>query len=210
MSPEPFRRTYDQYCGVARALDVLGERWTLLIVRDLLPGPRRFGQLSEQIPGISSDLLTARLRMLQAHGVVERVETGGVGGGVTYSLTDAGQQLRPLIGELATIGLRWLEPPTHAPEHRDLAWALLTASLYVPSADVPAEPVIVAGTHDRFLLRRGHDHIDVSYSDRAVGAVPAPDEIAGDDDTMLAVLSGHLDLAASTLHVHGNRRTPRS
>ena len=66
------RRSYGQYCGLARALEIVGERWALLIVRDLLVGPRRFGQLQQGLPRIPSNILTTRLRELEEHGVVRR------------------------------------------------------------------------------------------------------------------------------------------
>ena len=71
-SPKPAGKRYEQYCAVARSLDVLGERWTLLVVRDLLMGPRRYTDLREALPGIATDLLTARLRTLEEAGYVQR------------------------------------------------------------------------------------------------------------------------------------------
>ena len=66
------RRTYDQYCGVARALEMLGERWTLLLVRELILGPRRFSDLLDGLPGIGTNILSARLKSLEADGIVRR------------------------------------------------------------------------------------------------------------------------------------------
>jgi len=206
MNSERSRRSYDQYCGVARALDVLGERWTLLIVRDLLPGPRRYGQLADHLPGIGTDLLTARLRLLEENGIVERLSTGGVGGGVTYRLTEVGEQLRPLIVELARAGLRWIEKPTESAAHRDVVWALLTVSIYLGADEVPAEPLGITGTHDHLLLERDGSAVSVRYCDRPHTGV----SLSGDDDSLLAVLSGHVDLRAADVTVHGNRRTAQS
>ena len=69
-------RSYNQYCALARALDVVGERWSLLIVRELLEGPRRFGELLEGLPGIATNLLTERLRSLEEAGVLARRPDG--------------------------------------------------------------------------------------------------------------------------------------
>ena len=69
-------RSYRQYCGLARALDVIGERWSLLIVRELLDGPRRYNELLEGLPGIATNLLTDRLRNLEADGVLRRLDDG--------------------------------------------------------------------------------------------------------------------------------------
>ena len=92
---------YDQYCGCARALDVVGDRWTLLIVRELLVRPARFSELRLGLPGIASNLLSARLKALQADGVVERRLADR---GVVYALTPWGHRLRRPLQELAAWG----------------------------------------------------------------------------------------------------------
>ena len=89
-------RDYGQYCGLARALDVVGDRWNLLIVRQLLIGPARFGELREGLPGIATNLLTDRLRDLESAGVVER-RLSDEANAITYALTDWGAQLREPI-----------------------------------------------------------------------------------------------------------------
>ena len=93
---------YQQYCGLARALDVVGDRWTLLIIRELLPGPRRFTDLIDGLPGISRKLLAERLRDLQAEGIVARRELPPPAARQVYELTDDGRDLAvamaPLIG----------------------------------------------------------------------------------------------------------------
>lgn len=96
------KRTYGQLCAVARALDVLGERWTLLVVRELLFGPRRFGELLEALPGIGPNLLSTRLKALGEGGVAKRVALPRAGG-VGYELTDAGRALDDVLLQLA----RW-------------------------------------------------------------------------------------------------------
>lgn len=102
-------RTYDQHCALALALDVIGDRWALLIVRDLFLGPRRFSQLLEGLPGIGTDILTARLRDLEAAGLVTRREEGRAR---WYELTGEGRALLPAMRELAIWGVRrFLAPP---------------------------------------------------------------------------------------------------
>lgn len=201
------KRSYQQYCGVARALDVLGERWTLLVVRDLLLGPRRFGELAAQLPGIGTDLLTARLRTLQDHGLVERHEVGGVGAGIEYALTPEGERLRPLIHELARVGFSWLDPPTESTDRFDLAWALSTASQYLDPTSVPATPLVIAGSTERFVLAADGDRVDVRYAHP--GEEPAAPVIAGADLDVLAVLTGHVPFAGAPLVVTGDRPTAR-
>jgi len=98
-------RVYGQYCGLARALDVVGDRWNLLIVRQLLIGPARFGELREGLPGIATNLLTDRLRDLESAGVVER-RLSGEANAITYALTEWGAQLREPIYAM----VRWSTP----------------------------------------------------------------------------------------------------
>lgn len=100
-------RTYSQYCSLARALDLVGERWTLLLVRDLLGGPRRYGELLEGLPGIGTNLLAARLRELGRLGLVERVRLPE-GRGRGYRLTAAGRELEDALVALARFGVRRL------------------------------------------------------------------------------------------------------
>lgn len=98
-------RDYGQYCGLARALDVVGDRWNLLIVRELLIGPARFGELRDGLAGIATNLLTDRLRNLEAAGVIER-RISDDANAITYSLTTWGAQLREPINAL----IRWSTP----------------------------------------------------------------------------------------------------
>jgi DNA-binding HxlR family transcriptional regulator len=105
------RKTYAQYCAVARALDVVGERWTLLIVRDLLMGPKRYTDLREGLPGIASDILTARLRTLEEAGFVRRRELPRPAPATVYELTEAASELRRAILALGQVGLATLGGP---------------------------------------------------------------------------------------------------
>jgi DNA-binding HxlR family transcriptional regulator len=93
-------RTYAQYCPIVRAVEVLGERWTILIVRELLNGVRRFNELSRGLPGLSRALLTRRLRQLEAAGLIVHAADGG------YDPTPAGEELRPVVAGLAEWGAR--------------------------------------------------------------------------------------------------------
>jgi DNA-binding HxlR family transcriptional regulator/putative sterol carrier protein len=99
------RRSYDQYCAVAKALDVIGERWTLLILRDLVHlGPRRFSDLRDGLPGIGANLLTQRLRRLEREGLIRRRRVAPPGASVVYELTELGAGLEPTIIELGRWG----------------------------------------------------------------------------------------------------------
>jgi DNA-binding HxlR family transcriptional regulator len=100
-------KTYNQNCGLAVALDILGDRWTLLIIRSLLLGPGRFGEIQAQLPGIGTNLLTDRLKSLVRRGVIEK-EQGQQGG---YLLTRKGESLRPMVCQLAHWGRDFLPLP---------------------------------------------------------------------------------------------------
>ena len=99
-------RSYDDPCGVARALDAVGERWALLVVRDLLLGPKRFTDLAAGLPGMSQNVLTQRLRELEEHGLVGRRVLGPPSGARVYELTDAGYELEDVVLALARWGSR--------------------------------------------------------------------------------------------------------
>jgi DNA-binding HxlR family transcriptional regulator len=101
------RRNYSQFCGLAHALDVVGERWTLLIVRELGSGPKRYMQLADTLTGIGTSLLATRMRQLEADGIVERrLARDQPGSTVLYALTDAGRELAEAVIPLAVWGAR--------------------------------------------------------------------------------------------------------
>jgi DNA-binding HxlR family transcriptional regulator len=102
------KRSYNQYCAVARGLDVIGDRWTLLLVRELLLGPKRYGDLLAASPGMGTNLLADRLREMEAGGLVERVTLPPPAGSAVYRLTDAGAALEPVLGALGRWGARFL------------------------------------------------------------------------------------------------------
>jgi DNA-binding HxlR family transcriptional regulator/putative sterol carrier protein len=103
-------RSYNQYCALARALDVVGERWTLLLVRELLLGPKRYGDLVTGLPGIGTNLLAGRLRALEHAGIVRRSTLPPPAGSRVYELTDLGRGLEPAVFALGRWGAHFLEP----------------------------------------------------------------------------------------------------
>ena len=132
-------KTYGQFCSVARALDLLGERWTLLVVRELLCGSRRFGEIHRGIPRISRTMLAARLRALVDAGVLERREGGG---GPEYGLTKAGLELAAVVRELGTWGQRWLPRDVPAP-HLDAEVLLWDVQRRTRRAALPRQPLVM-------------------------------------------------------------------
>jgi DNA-binding HxlR family transcriptional regulator/putative sterol carrier protein len=102
------RRSYDQYCAVARGLDVIGERWTLLIIRDLLLGPKRYKDLLDGLPGIGTNLLADRLHQMERLGLIERTVLPPPAGSTVYRLTEAGEALEPALMAIGRWGARFL------------------------------------------------------------------------------------------------------
>lgn len=105
------RRSYNQFCALAKSLDVLGKRWTLLIIRELLSGPKRYTDLREGLPGIGTNLLSSRLKMLQKQSVIEQTTLPPPAASDVYQLTGRGEALRPVIRELQKWGLGMLGTP---------------------------------------------------------------------------------------------------
>ena len=107
-------KTYDQYCTIATALDRVGDRWTLLILRELSFGEQRFTDLRTALPGIASNLLTDRLRDLEGVGLVEQVELPAPAARSVYRLTKDGVRIRPVLRALAKFGMPYLDAPSAA------------------------------------------------------------------------------------------------
>src|SRR5689334_7586258 len=133
-------KSYGQFCSIARSLDLLGERWTLLVVRELLCGSRRFGDIQRGIPRVSRTMLSARLRELLDAGVIERHDGAR---GPEYRLTTAGQELAAVVRELGTWGQRWLTRELHRDEldARVLLWDIQRR---VRRDALPERPLVVA------------------------------------------------------------------
>lgn len=129
-------KSYGQFCSIARALDLLGERWTLLIVRELLCGSSRFGDLRRGLPRISRTMLAARLRELLDARVIERDEPGP-----RYRLTAAGQELAAAVRELGAWGQRWL-PRDLPPEELDADALVWDMRRQVNLEALPSSPVL--------------------------------------------------------------------
>ena len=137
-------RTYGQFCPVARASELLAERWTPIIIRNLLNGCRSFGEIRQGAPGIPTALLTKRLDTLERHGIIER-ERLPVGRGWSYRLTEQGQDLKAVCEAMGQWGARWLEIEPH---HRDPAYVLWATTKLVDPGKLPDRTVVV-----RFELR---------------------------------------------------------
>ncbi len=104
-------KRYDHYCPIACALGLVGERWTLLVARELMNGPKRYTDLVDGLPGIGTNILAARLKDLEAAGLVSRHRLPPPAASTVYELTDSGRRLRPVLHELARFGARYMGPP---------------------------------------------------------------------------------------------------
>ncbi|WP_190081018.1 winged helix-turn-helix transcriptional regulator [Streptomyces longisporoflavus] len=191
MPPAPrSRRSYDQYCAAARALDAVGDRWTLLIVRELLAGPRRYTDLHADLPGVSTDVLASRLKDMEREGLTTRRRLPPPSAAYVYELTDRGRELLPVLRALADWGAPALEErgPTDAVRAHWFALPLLRGL-----TELGAEGVVgVRLDEGEFHVRVGGD--GVSYGD---GPAPeTPDALLVlDAEACVAVGRGVLTVA---------------
>jgi DNA-binding HxlR family transcriptional regulator len=163
------RRAYDQYCPIAHALDLVGERWALLVVRELMRGPKRYTDLAETL-GIGTNILAARLRDLEACGIVTKRTLPPPAASRVYELTDYGRELKGAIRELAIWGARSLGPPTAAD---DLFPGWLANAL-----DSVLAPIAPPG---RFEFRVGGDVASLVDGEARPGPVDQPDVVVEGD-----------------------------
>jgi DNA-binding HxlR family transcriptional regulator len=186
-------RSYDEYCSIAKTLDVVGDRWTLLIVRELaLRGGCRYTDLRNGLPGIASNLLAERLRELELDGVVAREEAPPPIATTLYHLTPRGEALRPVLDELMRWGLPLMaeQRPDDAVRSHWLAGAL---GLMLVDRQPDARPVTVElRTGDRPIVIEAHDGAVQTH----FGPAASPDAtLAGPPNPIMGVLLGLIGLA---------------
>lgn len=205
------KRSYGDACGIARALDVVGERWALMVVRELLLGPKRFTDLRAGLPHVSPDVLAQRLRDLEATGVVDHRRLPPPFAAQVYELTDSGRALEPVLIELGRWGGANAPPP-----HDDMCMSL---DAYIVSLRTLFDPERAGDFAARVELRLGEDRFRVAIADGHVdasrGELPDADAVIHSPDpvTLLEVLHGQRRLAdalaAGTLSIAGDRRKAR-
>lgn len=168
------KRSYAQFCPIARTMDVVGDRWTLLIVRELLTGAKRYTDLKAALGGMGSNLLAQRLRELEEAGIVRRADLPPPAARTVYELTARGLELEPVLAEIARFGLPYLDIPTEDepmnPGHVPLALRALVRTEELPdtsltiSLELDEEAwtlrVAPAGPHGRRLA--ASDRLDVA------------------------------------------------
>jgi DNA-binding HxlR family transcriptional regulator len=136
-------RSYGQYCSVAKALDVVGDRWTLLIIRELLlQGPCRYTDLRNGLPGIATNLLADRLHELEAAGLVSREEAAPPVATTLFQLTEAGAGLEPSLEALGAWGIRYMAEPAEGDEFRS-HWFTFPVELFLHDADPDGPPLSI-------------------------------------------------------------------
>ncbi|MBI4279670.1 MAG: transcriptional regulator [Armatimonadetes bacterium] len=182
---------YPQFCALARAAEIVGERWTLLVVRELLLGPKRFSDLRERLEGVSPSVLAERLERLEHFGLIRRTILDPPAASTVYELTDDGRNLEPVVEELVRWGARYMLPPRRG-ERLEPEWIYLAMRACARRGRAPACAFDV-----RMPGRRRDLVLHVAGGPRGTrvsrGSGPAAAAITGDARTMLGLMSGALD-----------------
>ncbi|WP_374943141.1 winged helix-turn-helix transcriptional regulator [Sphingomonas sp.] len=202
---EPTRRRYDDACGTALALDLVGERWSLLIVRELMFGPRRFGEVRANVPGVSANLLTQRLEGLEAAGIVRRRRLPSPANVQVYELTEWGLESEPIFEAM----VRWaLRSPAHDPS------LFLSPASLMMSLRALFDPARAGGWTARIGFRSSGDVFVGTIADREFRArredpAAADAVFSGEPGKLIGVIYGNRPIAnaeaAGVLSVTGNR-----
>jgi DNA-binding HxlR family transcriptional regulator len=185
-------KRYDAYCPVAHALRLVGERWALLVVLELMHGPKRYTDLTDSLPGIGTNILASRLRDLEAHGIVAKRTLPPPAASRVYELTEYGEALRPVIRELALWGARSLGPPTDADELFP-GWLANALDTVLASLAPPG----------RFEFRIGEEVASLVDGEALPGPIDEPDVVVEGDPVGIyhMFVQGRLDLVT----VEGDR-----
>jgi DNA-binding HxlR family transcriptional regulator len=195
-------RSYDDTCAMARALNVVGERWTLLIVRELLFGPKRFVDLRAGLPTISQNVLARRIKEMEQAGLITRILLDPPANVPAYRLTVRGLQLRPVLVELSRWGA--FEPAPHGTEQSPAALLLGFSALYDPSRTDGTITGVVTMGRERFTLTASTAGLEIESGDG-----PADFRIGGTVAAIRAVLGTGSDAtsyeACGELTISGDR-----
>jgi DNA-binding HxlR family transcriptional regulator len=198
-------RSYGQYCSIAKALDVVGDRWTLLIIRELLiRGACRYTDLRNGLPGIATNLLSDRIRELESAGLVRREDAPPPIATTLFHLTEAGAELLPVLDAIGRWGVRYMIEPADSDEFRG-HWFTFPVSFFLHDRDPGGPPVSIE-------LRTASDPAVIEISGGSahtrLGTAAAPDLILqGEPQLILALLSGQLTAAEAAdrgLQINGD------
>ena len=163
-------KRYEQYCPMAHVLDLVGDRWALLVIRELMHGPKRYTDLAEHLPGIGTNILASRLRDLERCGIVAKRRLPPPAASQVYELTEYGRGLRPVIRELALWGAQSLGPPTDEDE--------LFPGWLENAVDAVLAPIAPPG---RFVFRVGDEVASLVDGEAQPGAIDQPDVVVEGD-----------------------------
>lgn len=173
-------KQYGQFCSVARALDVLGDRWAMLVVRELLLGPKRYTDLLDGLPGVGTNVLAVRLRELEEAGIIAREKLPPPAASTVYALTDDGLELRPVVDELARWGLRLMDRPQRGEALRT-GWLVYSLAVSTPprglregselELHVDGDPHTLTVRDGRFEARQGAASRPIAVIDAPVQAL---------------------------------------
>jgi DNA-binding HxlR family transcriptional regulator len=200
---------YAQFCPLTRAVEILGERWTVLLLRELFLGPRRFSDLKVALNGVSTSVLTERLARLEERGIVCRRDLPPPAASTVYQLDEAGRALKPVLVELTRWGLRFLDAPSSGDCIRP-DWLVLGLEVFArrePGPSVGVRLVVEAGAESVVLhVRGGTDGTTVSRA-----PLPFDASVAATPLDMVLFTSGALTREAATtserLKIHGDPDT---
>jgi DNA-binding HxlR family transcriptional regulator len=187
------KKRYDQYCPVAHALDLIGERWALLVVRELMHGPKRYTDLAANLPGIGTNILASRLRDLEGCGIVAKRTLPPPAASRVYELTDYGRDLKAVMRELALWGARSLGPPTDGDE--------LFPGWLENALDTVLAPIAPLG---RFEFRVGEEVASLVDGTAVSGPADDPDVVIEADPEGIYYL--FVDRRLDGVTVEGDRR----
>ena len=185
-------KRYEQYCPIAHALGLIGERWALLIVLELIGGPKRYTDLAANLPGIGTNILAARLKELERHGVVTKRRLPPPAASQVYELTPYGLGLKGAVRELALWGLRSLGPPQPDDE--------LPAGWLRNALDTAFAPLAPPGT---FVFRIGGEVASLADGEAHAGAIDNPDVVVEGEPAGFYRL--FVEQSWDDLHVEGDR-----
>lgn len=197
-------RSYGQRCGLALSLDLIGERWTMLILRELVRGPKRFGDLAQGLDGIGSNLLSARLKSLESAGLVEKITLPPPAPVPAYDLAERGRSLQPILEDLALWGFELVGSPQERPELATRAvWAAMTMKAVMDRSESKAPTGTYAfqvGSEDFWL------QVSDDGSTLTDGRPPAPAdaEIELETDEFFALVTGAIGLDDPNLRISGD------
>lgn len=187
------KRTYGQYCGLARAAELVGERWALLIIRDLLVGARRFSDLHRGLPKIPTNILTSRLKELEASGIVRRVVRERPQSGVAYELTERGRELEPAVIAFARWGAQALGEPRPG--------EIVTEDSLVMALRTTFRPDAAGDTEASYQIELGditlHARVKGGAVEAGGGAIIEPDLVIEPGPHLRELLAGELDPATA-------------